>query len=43
MTDTDSAAEGPDQVAKPGSEKLVGGEGAVQPVPGRATVVLIAK
>jgi isoamylase len=43
VTDTDSAAEGPDQVAKPGSEKLVGGEGAVQPVPGRATVVLIAK
>ena len=43
VTDTDGAAEGPDQMASPGSEELVGGEGTVYPLKGRSTLVLIAK
>ena len=36
-------AEGPDMVAAPGSEALIGGEGAVYGLEGRAVLVLIAK
>ncbi|GGO57245.1 glycogen operon protein GlgX homolog [Streptomyces daqingensis] len=43
VTDTDSAAEGEDQVASPGSEKPLGGEGTVHSVKGRSALVLIAR
>lgn len=43
VTDTSTWAEGPDQVASPGSEALVGGAGTVYRLHGRATLLLIAK
>ncbi|WP_345656680.1 glycogen debranching protein [Streptomyces siamensis] len=43
VTDTSSWAEGPDQVARPGSESLVGGAGTVYTLHARATLLLIAK
>jgi len=43
VTDTCPWAEGPSQVATPGSEALVGGEWTSYGVCGRGTVVLIAK
>ncbi len=42
VTDT-STAEGPDQVAAPGSESLVGGAGTVYNLHARGTLLLIAK
>ncbi|MDX2819451.1 hypothetical protein PV410_44280 [Streptomyces sp. PA03-5A] len=43
VTDTSTWAEGPDQVASPGSEALVGGAGTVYRLHGRAILLLIAK
>ncbi|MEU8620501.1 isoamylase [Streptomyces sp. NPDC048623] len=43
VTDTATWAEGPNQVASPGSEALIGGTGTVYTARGRSTLVLIAK
>ncbi|MGA8112502.1 MAG: isoamylase, partial [Actinocatenispora sp.] len=43
VTDTSTWAESPDQVAVPGSETLLGGEGTTYQLHGRATLLLIAK
>ncbi|MDF3301753.1 isoamylase [Streptomyces tropicalis] len=43
VTDTSTWAEGPDQVAQPGAESLVGGAGGVYTLHARATLLLIAK
>lgn len=43
VTDTSTWAEGPNQVAQPGSEALIGGAGTVYLLHARATLLLIAK
>ncbi|HEX6499459.1 MAG TPA: alpha-amylase family glycosyl hydrolase [Micromonosporaceae bacterium] len=43
VTDTSTWAEGPNQVAAPGSEALIGGQGTTYVLHGRALLVLIAK
>ncbi|MFE7171664.1 alpha-amylase family glycosyl hydrolase [Streptomyces sp. NPDC057616] len=43
VTDTSTWAEGPDQVAAPGSESLLGGAGTVYTLHARATLLLIAR
>jgi isoamylase len=43
VTDTRTSAEGPDQVARPGAEPLVGDAGTVVTLTGRSVLVLIAK
>lgn len=43
VTDTASWAEGPDQVAKPGAEAAIGGQGTSYTVHGRSMVLMLAK
>ncbi|MFI1075967.1 alpha-amylase family glycosyl hydrolase [Streptomyces puniciscabiei] len=43
VTDTSTWAEGPNQVAHPGSESLIGGAGTVYTLHARSTLLLIAK
>ncbi|RZU53866.1 glycogen operon protein [Krasilnikovia cinnamomea] len=43
VTDTSAWAEGPDQVAVPGSETALGGQGSTYVLHGRAVLLLIAK